>query len=558
MRIKIYTLLIFVIAFSGLKAQSLSAGDIAFIAINTDGDDNWSWVALTDIPSGTVIYFTDDKYVNTMGASGVVGLGGSEATITYTLSSTIPSGTVVNVTNNGGTFSPLHGTISATGPMGISVGGDNLFAYQGSASSPTFIAGILIDYNYSVYNSVTKWGDDGSSTLGANSSELPPGLTNGQTAVSLFPGITEKDNARYIGTLSGSQADLLAAINNYVNWESTDNTVNYQFTRGDFSVSSGCSITASISSQTNVACNGDNTGDLTVTTSNGAANYSYVWSNTSTTSNTSSTSNGISSLAAGTYTVTVIDGNGCTATASATITQPTALSATVVVDSNVSCNGLSDGGLTASYSGGAGPYTYSWSNGATTSSIRGLAVGTYSVTVTDANDCTATNNGTITEPTVLSVSAIVDANESCNGLADGAARAQASGGAAPYTYLWSNTATTSSITGLSAGTYNVTVTDDNGCTATQSATITQPSAINVSAIITDESCSGEGDGAIDITISGGQSPYTYSWSNSASTEDVSGLSGGTYSVTIADNNGCTATLSKTITNPAALDAGEIQ
>ncbi|WP_417876835.1 T9SS type A sorting domain-containing protein, partial [Winogradskyella sediminis] len=159
---------------------------------------------------------------------------------------------------------------------------------------------------------------------------------------------------------------------------------------------------------------------------------------------------------------------------------PTALVASSVVDSNASCNGGSDGSATASATGGTAPYTYAWSNGATTASIVGVVAGTYNVTITDANGCTDTSSVTITEPAALVASSVVDSNASCNGGSDGSATASATGGTAPYTYLWSNAATTASIVGVVAGTYNVTITDANGCTDTSSVTITEPTALDIS------------------------------------------------------------------------------
>lgn len=155
-----------------------------------------------------------------------------------------------------------------------------------------------------------------------------------------------------------------------------------------------CTMTASITSQTNVNCNGDATGSLTVSPASGASPYTYSWNNGA----SSATAN---SLVAGTYTVTISDNNACTATASATVTEPTALTASTTLDKNVSCSGGSDGELTGSGSGGSSSYTYSWSNGGTTASQVSLPAGTYTVTITDNNGCTATSSKTITSPAAL-------------------------------------------------------------------------------------------------------------------------------------------------------------
>lgn len=164
-----------------------------------------------------------------------------------------------------------------------------------------------------------------------------------------------------------------------------------------------CTLSASITGQSNVSCNGGSDGSLTATASNGTTNYSYSWSNGATTNNTPSTTNTITGLVAGTYTVTITDNNSCTATASSTISQPTiGLSVSTNVNNHVSCSGGSDGSVSATPSGGTPSYTYSWSNAGTTATVSGLSAGTYTVTVTDANGCTQTDAATVNSPTPLS------------------------------------------------------------------------------------------------------------------------------------------------------------
>ncbi|MBE1615962.1 SprB repeat-containing protein, partial [Flavobacterium sp. SaA2.13] len=113
------------------------------------------------------------------------------------------------------------------------------------------------------------------------------------------------------------------------------------------------------------------------------------------------------------------------------------------------------------------------------------------------------------------------------------------GGTAPYTYVWNTTATTQDLTGLPAGTYEVTVTDANGCTATASVTVTQPTVLSASGTATNVSCNAGSNGAVDLTVTGGTAPYTYVWNNAATTQDLTGLTASTYDVTVTDANGCT-------------------
>jgi subtilisin-like proprotein convertase family protein len=296
---------------------------------------------------------------------------------------------------------------------------------------------------------------------------------------------------------------------------------------------SACAISSSASSQANVACFGGSTGSVTVAGSGGTAPYSYVWSNGRTTSSNTG-------LAAGTYTVTVSDAASCLTTQTITITQPAAaLSTTQGATTNVSCFGQSNGSTSVTVSGGTSGYSYLWSNGRTTTNNTGLAAGTYTVTVTDANGCSSNRSITITQPSALSTTAGTTTNVACFGGTTGSTSVTVSGGTATYTYLWSNSRTTANITGLSAGTYTVTVTDANGCNTNRSITITQPSSALSSNLVSANNATCTTAGSIDITVSGGNSGYTYLWSNGATTQDLNGLSAGNYTVSITDAGGCT-------------------
>ncbi|GAB5525353.1 MAG: hypothetical protein Roseis2KO_32250 [Roseivirga sp.] len=303
----------------------------------------------------------------------------------------------------------------------------------------------------------------------------------------------------------------------------------------------------------NVSINGGSDGGATASSTGGTSPYTYSW-------NIGATNASITGAAAGTYTVSVTDANGCgPATSQVTITEPTAVVASSSVDNNVSCNAGSDGGATVSASGGTSPYTYTWSNGATNASITGSVAGTYTVTVTDNNGATATSESTITQPTALSAGSVVDQNVSVNGGSDGGATASSTGGTTPYTYSWNTGATTAAITGLTAGTYTVSVTDANGCgPATSQVTITEPTAVVASSSVdSNVSCNGGSDGGATVSASGGISPYTYTWSNGATNASIAGSVAGTYTVTVTDNNGATATSESTITQPTALSAGSV-
>ncbi len=307
-------------------------------------------------------------------------------------------------------------------------------------------------------------------------------------------------------------------------------------------------VTAAITAQTNIACNGGATGTATVTAGGGTPAYSYLWNDPAPAQTTAT----VTALTAGTWNVTVTDANGCTATTSVTITQPVALTASAV-GTNPGCNGATTGSVDLTPAGGTVAYSYSWSNGATSQDISGVLAGTYTVTVTDANGCTATASATITAPPALTAS-IAGTNAGCNGASTGAANLTPGGGTPAYTYAWSSGPTTQDLTNIPAGTYTVTVTDANGCTITSSYTVTQPTALTASIAGTNAGCNGASTGAANLTPGGGTPAYTYAWSSGPTTQDLTNIPAGTYTVTVTDANGCTITASYTVTQPTAVTA----
>lgn len=292
------------------------------------------------------------------------------------------------------------------------------------------------------------------------------------------------------------------------------------------------------------SCFGGTSGGVAVAVSGGTAPYGYLWSN-------GATAAALSGVSGGTYTVTVTDANGCSASGSATIAESTQITA-LASKTDATCYDAHNGTVALAVSGGTAPLTYLWSNGATTQNLTGVAPGTYTVTVTDANGCTAFCGATVGRPTQLLASALpTDAR--CAG-GTGSVALTVRGGTAPYTYHWSNGATTQDLSNAPAGIYSVTVTDANSCTATATATVAQPDALALLTTLTNPSCCNVSTGGIDLAVSGGTGPYTYRWSNGATTQNVSGLPAGPYSVSVTDAHSCTASTSVTLTQPAALRA----
>ena len=276
-----------------------------------------------------------------------------------------------------------------------------------------------------------------------------------------------------------------------------------------------------------IACNG---GTTTVTVS--AMYGDSVYSGT-----------GTFTVGAGTHFFTVTDGTGDTATTTIVVTEPSAI-VTSSTQSNVSCNGLTDGTVNLTGSGGTPSYTFLWSNGATTEDLSGLAAGTYTVVLTDVNGCTVGDSITITEPAVLAATTTTTSNPTTclgtNGMID----ITVTGGTTGYTYLWSNGVTSEDQTALAAGTYSVTVTDANACSASvTSVTLTDPALPSVTISGTSTICNGT-----STTLTGaGAVSYVWTGGPSTATNTISPTTSTTYTVTGTDANSCSNTATQLVT-----------
>ncbi|MGE0636859.1 MAG: HYR domain-containing protein, partial [Bacteroidia bacterium] len=308
---------------------------------------------------------------------------------------------------------------------------------------------------------------------------------------------------------------------------------------------------------TEPTCNGDDNGSITINVTGGNSPITF-----SLDGGPEQSGNVFSGLEAGTYVITMY--NGCTETATVTVGEPDA----IVVDASsqpVLCNGDATGSIEVTATGGTGALQYSVDGGNTfqsTGSFSGLEAGTYVVVVEDENGCSVSEGVVITEPSAaLTASADVQ-NVSCTGDASGSVVVNATGGTGAYTYSSDGGTTTQSsnvFADLAAGDYTITVTDANGCLTTVDATVEEPAELlTLDAQTTPVSCYGEGDGEIELTATGGNAPYEYSF-NGGITYQSSGTFGdlapGTYTVLVRDDNGCEVAAIVVVTQPDALTLG---
>jgi len=295
-------------------------------------------------------------------------------------------------------------------------------------------------------------------------------------------------------------------------------------------------VSATITANTSVSCFGGSNGSATASLTSGTGPFTFVWNTTPVQSSATATG-----LAVGTYTVTGTTANGCSNKTTATITQPAAVAITNTVTNATTCNGT-DGSSMAVVTGGTGPYMYSWNTTPvqTTATATGLA-GDYTVTVTDVNTCSAMTTVNVPQ-TAIALTTTVTVPVTCfnnkNAEVMGAV-SNANGGTAPYTYAWSTTPaqTTTTVTGIGAGTYSVVVTSANGCTSVGAIAVTQPAALSVALAPNPGACST--CGSANATPSGGTGPFTYSWSpGGQTTQGISGLTAGIYTVCVTDAHNC--------------------
>lgn len=302
-----------------------------------------------------------------------------------------------------------------------------------------------------------------------------------------------------------------------------------------------CCVLAISATSTNPTC-GANDGSITVTVTTGSGNYTYAWTGGGSTTNT------LSNISSGTYTVTVTDiTQGCDHDTTITLNSANGPTISNTATTDETCLGAADGTATVSASGGTGALTYNWNTTPpqTTASVAGLPAGCYSVTVTDAAGCTAFDQICIAAgPNCCNLSYDITTTDPTCGNTDGSVNITNLGGSGNYTFLWSDASTGQDLLNVGAGSYSVTITDTGfpNCQLDTTVTLSNPNAPVIDNIVaTAETCLGANDGSVDMTITCGTVPCTTSWSNGATTEDITSVAPGSYTVTVTDAAGCQTT-----------------
>lgn len=363
------------------------------------------------------------------------------------------------------------------------------------------------------------------------------------------------DNCTVISLTSNfNSGDIFPLGSTVVTYTATDNSGNIStcsFTVTVVPTPLVISFATSNYNGNNISCNGSADGSIDITLTGGCLPYSFNWSNGANTED-------VSGLTAGTYTVIATDANGAIISLSVTLTQPDALNGVITSNSyaggfNVSCNGASDGMADLSVLGGTSPYTYVWSNGSTTQDLSSLIAGTYTVTISDLNGCSTIAQITLTEPDQLtaSLNAMTYSggfNTSCNGLTDGMISTDIIGGFGPYTFLWSDGSTDDNLDAIGAGSYSVSVVDQNGCSAVANIILTEPTKLIANAGNDTAICDGQSAqiGGYPSAY-GGVAPYNFYWlpnnsiNNQVIANPIANPSATTlFDLTVVDANGCAA------------------
>ncbi|MFN5223963.1 MAG: beta strand repeat-containing protein, partial [Bacteroidota bacterium] len=493
-------------------------------------------------------------------------LGAGNYTVVVTDQSGCTASVVASVSNNAAPIiSNLSGTdvncfgnsngtinISANGgtpPLNFSI--DNGVTYQSSSTFPSLPGGVysisVLDANGCIASSNITIAEPQQLTL----STLPVNSTCGSP------------NGSLSSLATGGSSPYSYSINNGSTFQATGSFSN--LTSGLYSIlvtdNNGCTSQSSSTIQnaggpsllsntvSDVTCFGLSNGSITSNVSGGTAPLFYSVNGAA-----AQASNFFGGLSPGAYSIVVSDANGCTATSSSNISSPSQL---ILNPTSIgsTCNNP-NGSINISATGGISNYSYSNNGGLTyqsSSAFNGLIAGPYNVMVMDANGCTSNGTVNVADAPGPIMGPVTAVNVNCYNGTTGSISTAISGGSAPFSYSLNQGSTQPSgvFNNLSAGSYNILVSDANGCTANTSQVLIQPSALLTSTSTSPSTCLNGTNGAANVTASGGTSPYSYQWSSGGSTSaSANNLTAGTYAVTVTDNNGCTSALIATVSNIA--------
>ncbi|MFN6037207.1 MAG: gliding motility-associated C-terminal domain-containing protein, partial [Bacteroidota bacterium] len=285
-----------------------------------------------------------------------------------------------------------------------------------------------------------------------------------------------------------------------------------------------------------ISCSGSSDGQINIDVNGGVGHsLDFIWSNGINTEDQFG-------LQAGTYSVTILDSNGCVLNQSFILNEPSPLISSGIISSDfsgyaVSCYGSSDGAIDISVSGGVGAYNFSWSNGLTIEDASFLSAGTYSLITSDLNACADTLHFVLNSPDSINLQASIQ-NVLCNGFSNGSIDLNVSGGVAPFQFIWGNGSSANHLQSLSQGLYNVTISDQNNCMRTGVYQINEMNPLSVNISSENVKCYGGNDGSISVEVTGGSPDYIYMWSTGSTDQNQQSLSCGNYILSITDVNGC--------------------
>ncbi len=483
----------------------------------------------TDVATVIVIQDTEPPQ-NVVATGGTINCNNSQ--VTLNASTTSSNVTYLWTGPNGYSTAQQNPTVSTPGSYALKVTGLN-------GCTKTATVSVTVDQALPTANAnVTN-------TLNCNNSSVVLNGAGSSTGANFSYAWTTSN-----GNINGNPAALSSSANAAGTYLLTvTNTTNLCTRTASTTVIQRQPVVANIASSNNISCFSGSNGAVSIATSGGDGNYSYLWSNGATTASQTG-------LGTGTYGVVVTDGEGCTSAQSVVLTQPDLLLANASATGQTQM-GVNDGTVSAAPSGGVASYSYAWTseNGTpvgTSATVNGLAPGNYAVVITDANGCTAQQAVTVSEVSCAVIVNITEVNASCFGETDGAATINLDNASPPFTYNWSNGATTQTASNLAAGTYFVTAVDAFGCEVVSTAIVGQPLEFTASAIPTNISCNGLTDGSATVNLNGGVGQTTILWSTGETTSSISNLAGGTYSVSVTDEIGCVAVSEATIIEPAQL------